>query len=226
MKISSTWFLLLLPFAVFASEQESVRREVESGRLKPLSEIVAQVQSRHPGRILEVELENGRDGRRIYEIEVLSAQGNKIEVQIDAATGQFLDADLPSIEAGPESLESLLRRALAQWPGKMTGLRREQGRYAADILREDGSQVRVLLDPEHGEVVPDHDRAAMLDGVLPMPEMLERLRRDRPGQVLEAKLEREGRRWVYDIELRTPRGRKLELTLDAVTGALLEEDDD
>ena len=49
----------------------------------------------------------------------------------------------------------------------------------------------------------DHERAraAVEAGqVLPLPTLLERLRRTHPGQVLELELEREDGRWIYELE--------------------------
>lgn len=227
MKILLFPLLALAAFTASATEQETVRRAVEAGRLMPLSEIVTKVQAHHPGRILEVELEYGRDGRRIYEIEVLLAQGRRIEVQVDAATGQIL-GDAPQgdvIQQVP--LDELLNRALSQWPGHVLEVEFEHGHYAVEILRGDGSQVRLLLDPASATAQLDADRGAALDALVPMSEMLALVQREHPGTVLDAELDRDGQgRWIYEIELRTRRGRILELVLDAATGAVLDRDDD
>jgi uncharacterized membrane protein YkoI len=72
----------------------------------------------------------------------------------------------------------------------------------------------------------DHDRAraAVQAGeVLPLPAVLERLKRSHPGQVLELELEREGGQWVYEVKLLAPDGQLLKLLLDARTGAVLAE---
>ena len=70
----------------------------------------------------------------------------------------------------------------------------------------------------------DHDRAraAVLAGeVLPLQTLLERLRRSRPGQVLELELEREDGRWVYEIRLLQPDGQLVKLDVDAATAEVL-----
>lgn len=67
----------------------------------------------------------------------------------------------------------------------------------------------------------DHDRAraALLAGqVLPLSTVLERLSRERPGQVLKVELESEDGRWVYEVKLLQPDGRLVKLQLDAATG--------
>lgn len=72
----------------------------------------------------------------------------------------------------------------------------------------------------------DHDRArrAVQAGeVLPLQEVLARLARRQPGQVLEVELEREDGRWVYEIKLLKPDGRRVKLQLDARDGSPLRD---
>lgn len=67
----------------------------------------------------------------------------------------------------------------------------------------------------------DHERAraAVQAGeVLPLPTLLESLRRTHPGQVLELELEQENGRWIYEVKLLQPDGQLLKLELDAGTG--------
>ncbi len=47
------------------------------------------LEARHPGRIVEVELED-EDGLWLYEIEVLTPEGRLIEIELDARTGAIL----------------------------------------------------------------------------------------------------------------------------------------
>lgn len=70
----------------------------------------------------------------------------------------------------------------------------------------------------------DHERArsAVQAGeVLPLPTLLEKLRRTHPGQVLELELERDDGRWIYEVKLLQANGQLLKLELDAGTGQVL-----
>ncbi|HPU52690.1 MAG TPA: PepSY domain-containing protein [Burkholderiaceae bacterium] len=68
----------------------------------------------------------------------------------------------------------------------------------------------------------DRARAAVQAGrVLPLKVVLERLARERPGQVLEVELEEEHGRWIYEIRLLEPGGRLVKLELDAATAQVL-----
>lgn len=70
----------------------------------------------------------------------------------------------------------------------------------------------------------DHERArqAVQSGqILPLPQVLERLGREHPGQVLEVELETDDGRWVYEIKLLQPGGRLIKLKLDAQTAQVL-----
>lgn len=71
----------------------------------------------------------------------------------------------------------------------------------------------------------DHERArAAVEGgqVLPLPTLLERLRRTHPGQVLELELERDDGRWIYEIKLLQANGQLLKLDVDAATAQVLQ----
>lgn len=70
----------------------------------------------------------------------------------------------------------------------------------------------------------DHDRAraALKAGeVLPLQEVLEKVQRSHPGELLEVELEREDGRWVYELKLLQSGGRLLRLDVDAKTAAVL-----
>ncbi|WP_334154451.1 PepSY domain-containing protein [Tepidimonas sp.] len=70
----------------------------------------------------------------------------------------------------------------------------------------------------------DHDRAraALLAGqILPLPVILDRVRPEVPGDVLEVELEREDGRWVYELKLLQPGGRLRKVAVDAATGQVL-----
>lgn len=70
----------------------------------------------------------------------------------------------------------------------------------------------------------DHERAraAVRAGeVLPLSEVLERLQRSHPGQVLELELEREDGHWIYEVKLLQADGQLLKLDLDARTAQVL-----
>lgn len=57
--------------------------------------------------------------------------------------------------------------------------------------------------------------------VMPLPQLLQKLQRSHPGQVLELELEREDGRWVYEVKLLQAQGRLLKLAVDAATGEVL-----
>ena len=67
-------------------------------------------------------------------------------------------------------------------------------------------------------------RLSRLSGGQPEPQLqlLERLQRTHPGQVLELELEREDGRWIYDLKLLQTDGQLLKLEVDAATGQVLE----
>lgn len=70
-------------------DHERVREAVARGEMVPLSVILADAQRRHPGTVLDVELDDDE-----YEIEILGANGVIMELEYDARTGALLDAEV------------------------------------------------------------------------------------------------------------------------------------
>jgi len=76
--------------------------------------------------------------------------------------------------------------------------------------------------PARADSDQDRARAAVMAGqVLPLKDVLERLERDHPGQVLAVELEREHGRWIYELKLLQPDGGLLKLDVDARDGTVL-----
>jgi len=77
------------------SEQDEARRALQAGEIVPLSKILAEVEGRFRGKLVEIELEHdettdGAAKRLIYEIEILTPEGDLVEAIYDARTGAFL----------------------------------------------------------------------------------------------------------------------------------------
>lgn len=83
--------LLALP-AQAGEGPDAARKAVEAGAIKPLSEILAVIEARHPGRVLEAELERDEKApsRYIYEIKMLTADGRVLKIEADAQTADIL----------------------------------------------------------------------------------------------------------------------------------------
>lgn len=70
----------------------------------------------------------------------------------------------------------------------------------------------------------DHERArrALQAGeLLPLDEILKRVRQTQPGEVLEVELEREDGRWIYELKLLSRDGATIKLEVDGRDGAVL-----
>jgi len=94
MKHTFVWIMtLLLLFSAGsmarADDHERARALLKQGEILSLSEIMKQANSRIPGKILEVDLEE-KGGLIIYEIEFLSETGVVMEMLIDARSGRVI----------------------------------------------------------------------------------------------------------------------------------------
>jgi uncharacterized membrane protein YkoI len=74
------------------------RRAHEAGEIVSLEKILGAVAASFTGQVVEVELERD-DGRWEYEIELLTREGNVIELTYDAATGKLRDAEGAGVDA-------------------------------------------------------------------------------------------------------------------------------
>lgn len=81
------------------SDHERARAAMESGEIVPLTVILEKVESLYEGSIIEVELEDEDDDDDeygegfsgfIYEIKLLTPQGNLLKLEFDARTTEIL----------------------------------------------------------------------------------------------------------------------------------------
>lgn len=74
----------------------------------------------------------------------------------------------------------------------------------------------------------DHDRAlaaVTAEAILPLSAILKGLGPAIGGALIEVELDCEDGRPLYVLEVRTPQGRLIEIVVDAVTGAIVPDDD-
>lgn len=82
----------------------------------------------------------------------------------------------------------------------------------------------VVVSSANADDRRDHDRARAVvraGEALPLQEVLEKVQRSHPGELLEVELEREGGRWIYELKLLQSGGSLLRLDVDAKTAAVL-----
>ena len=219
--------LLTCQGTAYGEEQYVIRRAVEAGQLKPLSDILKQVQKRHPGKVLDVDLERDVSGRRIYEITILKNDGQRTKVPVDAVSGAEIRQSPGPLVPRLDMAESL-RGLLARYPGRVLELELKQssGRqliYEVQVILQDGRLREFVMDAMSGEVIDSNGhRQDILRRLMPLPEVLEHLPARYRGVIQEIALEydQDGR-YFYEIEIRLSDGRVFELDVDAISGKLL-----
>ena len=70
-------------------DHERARAALEAGEIRPLSDLLAEVERRFRGRVIEAELEQD-DGQWLYDIKILPPNGRVFDVELDAATGALI----------------------------------------------------------------------------------------------------------------------------------------
>ena len=78
-------------------DHEQALQARERGEIRPIAEIIERLLNEVPGEVIEVELEREVELEHqnilIYEIKLIDPEGQRIEVEIDAATGTILEIE-------------------------------------------------------------------------------------------------------------------------------------
>lgn len=78
-----------LPAGADEADHDRARRAVEEGRILPLRDILARAEAAYPGQLIAAELED-EHGRLLYEIKLLTKDGQLVKLIYDATDGQLL----------------------------------------------------------------------------------------------------------------------------------------
>ncbi|MDX8394829.1 MAG: PepSY domain-containing protein [Mariprofundaceae bacterium] len=87
--IISLFLMLLTASNAWADDHDRARLLLEQGKILSLSDIMKQANTRFPGKILEIELEE-KKGVIVYEVELLGEDGVVMEMLIDAQSGRMI----------------------------------------------------------------------------------------------------------------------------------------
>ena len=92
-KLITISLLISLSILVYADDDhDEAKRLLDSGDILALEIVLQKVREIQPGKILEVDLEIER-GKKVYEIELLTPDGNVLELLFDARTGKHLSTE-------------------------------------------------------------------------------------------------------------------------------------
>ncbi len=89
---------LLVGFPLTASvargddDQDRARRALQAGEIRPLEQVLAAQRRALPGEVIGVELDRD-DGRWVYELKILTPNGDRRELELDARDLTILDID-------------------------------------------------------------------------------------------------------------------------------------
>ncbi|MBC7908052.1 MAG: PepSY domain-containing protein [Rhodospirillaceae bacterium] len=91
---------LALSAPAMAGDHDRARRAVQAGEVLPLRTILDKAAAQFPGDLIEAELEDER-GQMVYEIKLISPEGNVIKLHYDARDGRLLSAKGRGVENRP-----------------------------------------------------------------------------------------------------------------------------
>jgi uncharacterized membrane protein YkoI len=70
-------------------QQNEARRGVQRGRMVPLSQVLAEINRRTPGRVLDAGIEYMGE-RPVYRVRWITSDGRRIDYLVDASSGQII----------------------------------------------------------------------------------------------------------------------------------------
>ena len=79
------------------------------------------------------------------------------------------------------------------------------------------------INARAGESHDDARKLTEAGTILPLENILERVRKEHSGKLLDTELEHKGNRYIYEIKIADDKGTVWELKVDAATGNLLKE---
>lgn len=79
-----------------AHDHERAREARLRGEIQPMAKILSQIGEQIPGEVIGIELEQEKDagqGVWIYELKILTPDGRRLEVEVDARDGRILELE-------------------------------------------------------------------------------------------------------------------------------------
>lgn len=211
------------------ADYEAIRREVQAGTLQPLARILEDVQKRHPGRVIDVELERNGEGLRWYEVKLQTPDGRRTEVYVDAVSGREIRK--PDVQDDILPMALVIRALMQAHPGQVLDGELEVGPggapyYEFHLLNNEGREVLLRADARSGRLLnaPTVD-AGTASSFMALPPLLEQLEKRFAARVTEVELKaRRDKTHYYEVELQLDNMRSLELHVDARSGRLIDDD--
>lgn len=90
--MGTTAVLVLATGFAIGGEGRTGQKEAASTAGMSIEEAIKTATQKYPGQVLEAELED-EDGAALWELEILTADGKKMEVQVDSRTGEVLASE-------------------------------------------------------------------------------------------------------------------------------------
>ncbi|MFG5119104.1 PepSY domain-containing protein [Methylorubrum sp. POS3] len=84
--------VVMTPLAHADSDGERARAALERGEIRPLDAVLAAAKTAVPGDVVAVDLKRD-DGRWLYKLRILSPDGRRRDVKIDAGSLKVIDDD-------------------------------------------------------------------------------------------------------------------------------------
>lgn len=130
-----------------------------------LSQAVEQATQAVPGTVIDAALDDDDRQAPRYELEIITATGNRIEVQVDAVSGLTVqqpdgkakNKDMERLKAAKIGLQQAIEAATAHTPGTAIAAELDQHwgtiSYQVNVLQADGQLMEVKVNAANAQVL-------------------------------------------------------------------------
>lgn len=109
-----------------------------------------------PGKVIEIKLKN-KDEKLIYEVKLLNEKNHKIEICIDAITGELQPYKEIVIDKPEKNMTEVLDIALKEVPGKVMEIKLrnkdEKVIYEIKLIDNNNCKVDIFIDASSGKII-------------------------------------------------------------------------
>lgn len=203
----------------------------------PIQELIEQVEQEHNAQIIEMELDRATGD--VYQV-ILRHDGDaQSRIVVDAYTGETVAGSgrrgdpAGAGSAGPTPIQDVITRIEQAYNGRVTEIELEHedthDEYEIELVDADGVIWEIDVDARTGELlkqerdgrVSSGSPFAVLEGLLPMQEVIKQVESEHGGRVVEIELERESFHDAYEIELIDATDQKWKIEVDAHSGEMI-----
>ena len=142
----------LAPALIALCSVPAFAADAPAGRALGLVEMVAAMESRYPGKVVAIALDNSGDKRSHYHVDMQFTDRGTVRADVDAVTLALASRDHASLEPGSATLADATALVAQAVPGQLLVAEYDAAsgapaHYDVDVRLPEGAVARLKVDP-------------------------------------------------------------------------------